>query len=193
MKKIKVRNLSLIILSFILMFCLSTNVLATDLIDISSNSTGKTNTTNNTENTQNITQIETPTFSTVNETVYAKNNTNIKSSYTTSSSNIGTLAKDKSIKRTGISSNGWSRVETSNGTIGYIATTDLTTTAPTSTISNTNISNTNTSIYNNTNRTNNTNTLPQTGIGDNTGMYIIMGICIISAIYAYKKIRDYNI
>ena len=190
MKKIKVRRLSLIILSCILMFYLSTSVLATDLIDISSNSTGKTNTTNNTGNVQNITQIDTPTFSTVNETVYAKNNTNIKSSYTTTSTNIGTLAKDQSIKRTGISSNGWSKVETSSGAIGYIATTDLTTTPPTPTISNTNISNTNTSIYNNTN---NANTLPQTGIGDNTGMYIIMGICIISAIYAYKKIRDYNI
>lgn len=190
MKKIKVRNLSLISLLFILIFSLSTSVLATDLVDVTSNTTGKTNTTNTTGNTQNITQIDTPTFSTVNETVYAKNNTNIKSSYTTSSSNIGTLAKGKSIKRTGISSNGWSRVETTSGTIGYISTTDLTTTAPSAPISNTN-----TSIYNNTNNNanNNTNTLPQTGIGDNTGMYIIMGICIISAIYAYKKIRDYNI
>lgn len=189
MKKIKVRNLSLIILSIILMFCLTTNVLATDLIDVTSNSTGKTNTTNidNTADVQNITQIDTPTFSTVTQTVYAKNNTNIKSSYTTTASNLGTLAKDQSIKRTGMSSNGWSRVEMSNGTIGYVLSEDLTTTAPNTT----QISNTNTSVYNNTN--NNTNTLPQTGIGDNTGMYIIMGICVLSAIYAYKKIRDYNI
>lgn len=191
MKEIKVRNLSLIILSIILMFCLTTNVLATDyLVDVTSNSTGKTNTTNTANNTdlQNITQIDTPTFSAVTQTVYAKNNTNIKSSYSTTASNLGKLTKDQSIKRTGVSSdNVWSRVEMSNGTMGYVLSSDLTTTVPTTTINNTN-----TSVYNN-NTNNNTNTLPQTGIGDNTGMYIIMGICVISAIYAYKKIRDYNI
>lgn len=187
MKEIKIKSLSLIILSVILMFCLTTNVLA--VVDITSNSTGKIETTNNT-NVQNITQIET-TFTSVTQTVYAKNDTNIKSSYSTTASNLGKLTKDQSIKRTGISSdNVWSRVEMSNGTIGYVSSADLTTTAPSTTINNTN-----TSVYNNTNKNtnNNTNTLPQTGIGDNTGMYIIMGICVISAIYAYKKIRDYNI
>jgi len=40
---------------------------------------------------------------------------------------------------------------------------------------------------------NNTNTtVPYTGI-NNTGVFVIIGICGISAIYAYKKIRDYNI
>lgn len=189
MKKVKVKSLSLIILSIILMFCLATSVLATDLIDVTSNSTGTTNTANTTTtNTQNITQIDTPTFSSVTQTVYAIKNTNIKESYSTSSTTIGTLLKDQSIKRTGVSSNGWSRVETSDGKTGYVQTSDLTTTAPTTTQVNT----TNTSVYNNT--TNDaTNTLPQTGIGDNTGMIIIVGICVISAIYAYKKIRDYNI
>lgn len=187
MKKVEEKSLFLIILSILLIFCLSANVLATDsLVDVTSNTTGKTNTTTKT-NTQEITQIDTPTFSSLTQTVYAKNNTNIKESYNATSTTIGTLLKDQSIKRTGVSSTGWSRVETSDGKIAYIETKDLTTTPPTTT----QISNNNSSVYNNT--TNKTNTLPQTGIGDNTGMYIIMGICVVCAIYAYKKIRDYNV
>lgn len=73
-------------------------------------------------------------------------------------------------------------------------------------VNNTNIYNTmpnNTPVNNNTNKntntntnkntkTNNTNTtLPQTGI--DSSMVFIIAICGISAIYAYKKIRDYNI
>lgn len=52
----------------------------------------------------------------------------------------------------------------------------------------------NTSTTNNTvNKVNNvTNTLPKTGIEDSPAA-IIMIIGVISAIYAYKKIRDYNI
>lgn len=45
----------------------------------------------------------------------------------------------------------------------------------------------------NTNKVNNiTNTLPKTGIEDSPAA-IIMIIGVISAVYAYKKIRDYNV
>jgi len=45
----------------------------------------------------------------------------------------------------------------------------------------------------NNSNTNSTNTtVPYTGL-NNTSIFIIIGICGISAIYAYKKIRDYNI
>lgn len=188
MKK-EVKSLSLIILSIVLIFSLTTVVSATGLIDVTSNSTGSTNTAaTNKAPTQNITEIQAPKFSSVTQTVYALKNTNIKESYSTTSKNIGTLLKDESIKRTGMSTTGWSRVETSDGKVAYVQTTDLTTTPPAS-ATNTTLQPTNkTSTYNN-----NTNTLPQTGIGDNTGMYVIIGICVVSAIYAYKKIRDYNV
>lgn len=198
MKAIKERKkflLILMILSIIVINCLVTNVYA--LIDLTANGTGQTNTgnasgnTGNVGGTNNIEEINQPTFSTVNQTVYATANTNIKSSYSTTSSTIGTLTKDQKITRTGVSNNGWSRVVMADGiTIGYVETGFLTTTAPTTTPP---PANNNSSLYNNTNTTNNTDTLPKTGIGDHTGMYIIMGICVIAAIYAYKKIRDYNI
>ena len=64
----------------------------------------------------------------------------------------------------------------------------------TNTNTNTN-NNTNTNTNTNRNTSNNANTnsskLPQTGIEDySIGIMII--ICIASAIYAYKKVRDYN-
>ena len=58
---------------------------------------------------------------------------------------------------------------------------------------NTNTENNVVNVVNNTNVNANTNTsVPYTGI-DNTSILVIIGICGISAIYAYKKIRDYNI
>lgn len=43
---------------------------------------------------------------------------------------------------------------------------------------------------------NNTSTLnsnlPKTGIADNTVVFIIVGVCAVAAIYAYKKVRDYK-
>ena len=47
--------------------------------------------------------------------------------------------------------------------------------------------NSNTSSYNNTNTT-----LPQTGIED-FSLWMIIPVCLASAIFAYKKIRDYNV
>lgn len=41
--------------------------------------------------------------------------------------------------------------------------------------------------------TNTTNTLPKTGVTDGYVVAILMVVCAISAIYAYRKIRDYNI
>ena len=191
--KVKVKSLSLIILSICLMFCLTTSVFATDsLVDITSNTTGKTNTANT---AGTITSIDSPTFSTVSETVYAKSNAAVKSSYSTSSSNLSNLIKDQSVTRTGISSNGWSRIQLANGNTGYVQSTYLTTTAPTTSAPITTTNTTNTSVYKNTTTTQNktTNTLPQTGLEDNTGMFIIIGVCVVAAIYAYRKIREYNI
>lgn len=49
--------------------------------------------------------------------------------------------------------------------------------------------NTNSSSYNNTN----TNTLPKTGIdGSQSGMLLFAGIAAVSAVFAYKKMRDYR-
>lgn len=70
-----------------------------------------------------------PTFQNVNQTVYATTEVNVRSSYSTSSSRIGSLQKGQSVTRTGIGSNGWSRV-TYNGQTGYINSQYLTTTKP---------------------------------------------------------------
>lgn len=70
-----------------------------------------------------------PTFQSVNQTVYATTEVNVRSSYSTSSSKIGSLQKGQSVTRTGIGSNGWSRV-TFNGQTGYINSQYLTTTKP---------------------------------------------------------------
>lgn len=43
------------------------------------------------------------------------------------------------------------------------------------------------------NTTNTTSTLPKTGVTDGYVVAILMVVCAISAIYAYRKIRDYNI
>lgn len=51
---------------------------------------------------------------------------------------------------------------------------------------------TNNNNSNNTNNTNNTTaTIPYTGI--DYSVVLIIAICGVSAIYAYKKIRDYNV
>ena len=82
--------------------------------------------------------------------------------------------------------------------------TDITNTVNTNTNnSNTNRSNTNTNRNNtntnNTNRTNNTaslynntNNLPQTGIEDSIPTVLLIVVFGISAVYAYKKIKEYR-
>ena len=44
---------------------------------------------------------------------------------------------------------------------------------------------------NNTSTTNDSN-LPQTGVAENTTLFVFIAICIASAIYAYVKVRNYK-
>ena len=50
---------------------------------------------------------------------------------------------------------------------------------------------TNNTVSTNTAKNNTTNSMPNTGI-ESTSI-VIIAICIISAVYAYKKIREYNV
>ena len=75
-----------------------------------------------------------PSFSSRDETVYATDSVNIRSSYSTSSSVVGSLDVGDSVKRTGIATkavNGitWSRVSY-NGQTAYISSSYLTTEEP---------------------------------------------------------------
>ena len=69
-----------------------------------------------------------PSFTTVNETVYATDSVNVRSSYSTSSSVIGSLEKGESVTRIGKSSS-WSKVKY-NGQTAYISSSYLTTEKP---------------------------------------------------------------
>lgn len=79
--------------------------------------------------------ITKPTFTSKSQTVYATTNqVNVRSSYSTSSSILGSLQKGESVKRTGLATksiNGilWSKVSY-NGKTGYISSSYLTTTKP---------------------------------------------------------------
>ncbi len=86
------------------------------------------------------------TFTNVNETVYVINTSslNIRSGADTSYSQIGTLSKGTSLKRTGISDSGWSIIEY-NDMIGYVSSKYLSTTKPSTTSSNTSSSSSNSS------------------------------------------------
>ena len=86
---------------------------------------GNGNTTTKPNNNSN----NKPTFTNVNQKVYAKETVSIRDSWSTSGKLLGTLQKDSSITRTGIGSNGWDRV-TYNGRTAYISHTYLTTTKP---------------------------------------------------------------
>lgn len=57
----------------------------------------------------------------------------------------------------------------------------------------TQIPSTTTNVSTTTNRVNTTEKLPQTGVTDGYVVAILVVVCAISAIYAYRKIRDYNI
>lgn len=62
------------------------------------------------------------------------------------------------------------------------------------TTNNTNKNNTNNNTNNNTtNSTTNADTLPKAGLTQNVSAIVLATIFGISAIYAYKKIREYNI
>ncbi len=84
---------------------------------------------NNSNGNNNKPVDETPTFTSVNETVYATGDINVRKSYSTSSSIVGTLKKGEAVTRTGKGSNGWSKVSY-KGTTAYISSSLLTTTKP---------------------------------------------------------------
>lgn len=50
----------------------------------------------------------------------------------------------------------------------------------------------NSTVLQPTTNTNNGNTLPQTGVTEDITVMFFIIVCAISAIYAYKKIRDYK-
>ncbi len=65
-------------------------------------------------------------FTDVNETVYTTDRCNIRSSYSTSSTKLGTVNSGTALKRTGVGSNGWSRIEY-KGQTAYISSQYVTT------------------------------------------------------------------
>lgn len=92
------------------------------------NNGGDTNNGGTTSN--NVDTTKEPTFTTVNQTVYAtQDGINVRSSYSTSSSSIGKLKKGEEVTRIGVGSNGWSKVNY-NGKTAYISSSLLTTTKP---------------------------------------------------------------
>lgn len=86
--------------------------------------TPSTTTSSATATTATTTEPE-PTFTSVNETVYAIQSCNVRSSYSTTSNKVGGLQVGQEITRTGIGSNGWSKISY-NGTTAYVKTTLLT-------------------------------------------------------------------
>ena len=70
-----------------------------------------------------------PKFTSVNETVYATTEVNVRKSWSTSSGIIGSLGAGKSVTRIGKGDNSWSKVSF-NGSTGYIYSEYLTTTQP---------------------------------------------------------------
>ena len=94
------------------------------------NTTNTSSGKNNTTSGGSTSNEYKPTFTTVNETVYATDEVNVRKSYSTSSTRLGTLAKGDSITRTGKSTDGkWSRV-TYNGQTAYMVSSYLSTTKP---------------------------------------------------------------
>lgn len=43
-----------------------------------------------------------------------------------------------------------------------------------------------------TNADQNQNTLPQTGDASDYAIFLLIGVCVVVSIYAYKKVREYN-
>ncbi len=98
----------------------------------------KAKSTTNTKPSTSTPTETAPSFSSVNETVYCTNDgVNVRSSYSTSSSVLGSLSKNESLKRTGVAKkavNGitWSKVKY-NGQTAYVSSSYLTKTKPATT------------------------------------------------------------
>jgi uncharacterized protein YgiM (DUF1202 family) len=93
----------------------------------SSNNSGPNN--NSGSNNNSSSTSKTPNFTSVNETVYATRSVNVRQSWSTSSSAVGSLSEGQSVTRIGKGDNGWSRV-TFNGSTAYISSSYLTTEKP---------------------------------------------------------------
>ncbi len=98
----------------------------------------KAKSTTNTKPSTSTPTETAPSFSSVNETVYCTNDgVNVRSSYSTSSSVLGSLSKNESLKRTGVAKkavNGitWSKVKY-NGKTAYVSSAYLKKTKPVTT------------------------------------------------------------
>lgn len=71
-------------------------------------------------------------FTDCSETMYATTTVNVRSSYSTNSDKLGSLAKAQSVKRTGVGTGaaaGWSRIEF-NGKVAYVSSDYLSATKP---------------------------------------------------------------
>ena len=100
----------------------------TDTVTVKSEASSNSSSSNSTSSSSGE-NTQAPSFATVNETVYATSSVNVRSSYSTSSSVIGSLNKGDSITRIGKGSNGWSKVKFNNQT-AYISSSYLTTEKP---------------------------------------------------------------
>lgn len=88
--------------------------------DSSSNNSNNDNSSNKSNNdNSNKKTTQEPTFTTSNKTAYATGDINVRSSYSSSSSAVGSLKKGDSVTIIGEGSNGWSKVSY-NGTTAYI-------------------------------------------------------------------------
>lgn len=164
--------------------------------------TTKTTNTNASDNAE-------VTFKDVNDTMYAKDKCNVREGYSTETNILGGLSKDEEVTRTGVGSNGWSRIKY-NGKTAYVLTRLLTSNKPAK-------DDTNTTVSNSVENTVNSNTvvnevvqenvlsdeeklniikeevgvLPEVGINSATVLYIIITIItlIVSCriIYKYKE------
>lgn len=95
----------------------------------SNNSNSNTNSnsnSNSSSNTNNSTNEKEPTFTKTNDTVYSTGSVNVRKSYSTESSVIGSLSEGEEVKREATGDNGWSRISYNGGT-GYVKTSLLTT------------------------------------------------------------------
>lgn len=95
----------------------------------SSNTSSSGSGSSSSSSSTGTTKPQEPSFTTVNETVYATSSVNVRSSYSTSSSVIGSLNKGDSVTRIGKGSNGWSKVKYNNKT-AYISSSYLSTEKP---------------------------------------------------------------
>lgn len=102
----------------------------TDTVTVKAkSSSGNSSSGNSNSGSSENTKPSAPSFTSVNETVYATDSLNVRSSPSTSGSIIGSLSEGDSATRTGIG-DGWSKVVLNNGTKGYVSSSYLDTTKP---------------------------------------------------------------